>query len=98
MWIIRTALRYPYTFFIMAIVMVLFGSLAALRTPVDILPDIKLPVISVVWTYIGMPPADTSNRVITYYERQMTTAVTGIESHRSAALRLVEQLDSPASG
>lgn len=51
MWIIRTALRYPYTFFIMAIAILLFGSLAALRAPIDILPDIKLPVISVVWTY-----------------------------------------------
>jgi multidrug efflux pump subunit AcrB len=86
MWIIRTALRYPYTFFVMAIVIVLFGSLSALRTPVDILPDIKLPVISVVWTYIGMPPADMSNRVITYYERQMTTAVTDIDHIESQSL------------
>ena len=86
MWIIRTALRNPYTFFVMAIVIVLFGSLSALRTPVDILPDIKLPVISVVWTYIGMPPADMSNRVITYYERQMTTAVTDIDHIESQSL------------
>src|ERR1039457_3651514 len=86
MWIIRTALRYPYTFFVMAIVIVLFGSLSALRTPVDILPDIKLPVISVVWTYIGMPPADMSNRVITYYERQMTTAVNDIDHIESQSL------------
>ena len=86
MWIIRTALRYPYTFFVLAIVIVLFGSLAGLRTPVDILPDIKLPVISVVWTYIGMPPADMSNRIITYYERQMTTAVTDIDHIESQSL------------
>ena len=86
MWIIRTALRNPYTFFVMAIVIVLFGSLSALRTPVDILPDIKLPVISVVWTYIGMPPADMSNRIITYYERQMTTAVTDIDHIESQSL------------
>jgi len=86
MWIIRTALRNPYTFFVMAIVIVLFGSLAALRTPVDILPDIKLPVISIVWTYVGMPPADMSNRIITYYERQMTTAVTGIDHIESQSL------------
>ena len=86
MWIIRTALRHPYTFFVMAILIVLFGSLSALRTPVDILPDIKLPVISVVWTYIGMPPADMSNRIITYYERQMTTAVTDIDHIESQSL------------
>ncbi|HEV2703181.1 MAG TPA: efflux RND transporter permease subunit [Steroidobacteraceae bacterium] len=86
MWIIRTALRSPYSFFVLAIVIVLFGSLAAVRTPVDILPDIKLPVISIVWTYVGMPPADMSNRVVTYYERQMTTAVTGIEHIESQSL------------
>ncbi len=86
MWIIRTALRNPYTFFVLAIVIVLFGSLAGLRTPVDILPDIKLPVISVVWTYVGMPPADMSNRIITYYERQMTTAVTDIDHIESQSL------------
>ncbi|HEY6452615.1 MAG TPA: efflux RND transporter permease subunit [Steroidobacteraceae bacterium] len=86
MWIIRTALRYPYTFVVLAIVIVLFGALAGLRTPVDVLPDIKLPVISIVWTYIGMPPADMSNRVVTYYERQMTTAVTGIDHIESQSL------------
>src|SRR5665213_3374408 len=86
MWIIRTALRNPYTFFVMAILIVLFGTLAGLRTPVDILPDIRLPVISIVWTYTGMPPADMSNRVITYYERQMTTAVTGIDHIESQSL------------
>ena len=86
MWIIRTALRSPYSFFVLAIVIVLFGSLAALRTPVDILPDIKLPVISVVWTYVGMPPADMSNRIVTYYERQMTTAVTDIDHIESQSL------------
>jgi multidrug efflux pump subunit AcrB len=86
MWIIRTALRYPYTFFVLAISIALFGSLAALRTPVDVLPDIKLPVISVVWTYVGMPPADMSNRIITYYERQMTTAVTDIDHIESQSL------------
>ena len=86
MWIIRTALRNPYSFFVLAILIVLFGSLAGLRTPVDILPDIKLPVISVVWTYVGMPPADMSNRIITYYERQMTTAVTDIDHIESQSL------------
>ena len=86
MWIIRAALRYPYTFFVLAIVILLFGSIAALRTPVDILPDIRLPVISVVWTYTGLPPADMSNRVVTYYERQMTTAVNDIDHIESQSL------------
>jgi multidrug efflux pump subunit AcrB len=86
MWIIRAALRYPYTFFVLAISILLFGTLAALRTPVDILPDIRLPVISVVWTYTGLPPADMSNRVVTYYERQMTTAVNDIDHIESQSL------------
>ena len=63
MWIIKAALRYPLTFFVMAILMVLTGLFSIVRTPVDILPDIKLPVISVVWTYAGLPPADMSNRI-----------------------------------
>ncbi|HEY3729696.1 MAG TPA: efflux RND transporter permease subunit [Steroidobacteraceae bacterium] len=86
MWIIRAALRYPYTFFVLAIAIVLFGSVAAMRTPIDILPDIKLPVISVVWTYVGLPPSDMSNRVVTYYERQMTTAVNDIDHIESQSL------------
>jgi len=86
MWIIRAALRYPATFFVMAILMSLSGLLAIVRTPVDILPDIKLPVISVVWTYIGLPPADMSNRIITYFERQMTTAVNDIDHIESQSL------------
>jgi multidrug efflux pump subunit AcrB len=86
MWIIRTALRYPYTFVVMAIAIVLFGVLAAVRMPVDILPDIKLPVISVVWTYTGLPPADMSNRVVTYFERQMTTTVSDVDHIESQSL------------
>ena len=86
MWIIRAALRYPLTFFVMAILMSLSGLLAIVRTPVDILPDIKLPVISVVWTYIGLPPTDMSNRIITYFERQMTTAVNDIDHIESQSL------------
>jgi RND family efflux transporter MFP subunit len=86
MWIIRAALRYPLTFFVMAILIVLSGLFSISRAPVDILPDIKLPVISVVWNYAGLPPADMSNRVITYFERQMTTAVSDIDHVESQSL------------
>jgi len=86
MWIIRIALSRPYTFFVLAISILLFGSLAILRTPVDIFPDIKLPVVSVVWTYNGLRPADMSDRVITYFERQMTTAVNDIDHIESQSL------------
>ncbi len=86
MWIIRIALSKPYTFFVLAISILIFGVLAILRTPIDIFPDIKLPVVSVVWTYNGLPPSEMSDRVITYFERQMTTAVNDIEHIESQSL------------
>ena len=87
MWIIRTALRYPLHVLRAGdrdrAVRLARRRCARRSTSC---PDIKLPVISVVWTYIGMPPADMSNRVITYYERQMTTAVTDIDHIESQSL------------
>jgi multidrug efflux pump subunit AcrB len=84
--IIRIALQRPYTFVVLAIAIAIFGTLAALRMPTDIFPAIRLPVISVIWTYNGMPPADMSSRIITYYERQMTTTVNDIEHIESQSL------------
>jgi len=84
--IIRLALRRPYTFVVLAILILLVGPLAILRTPTDIFPDIKLPVISVVWTYNGLPPDEMSDRIITYFERQMTTTVNDIEHIESQSL------------
>jgi len=86
MWIIRVALSRPYTFFVLAIAILLFGPLAILRTPVDIFPNINLPVVSVVWTYNGLPPGEMSDRIITYFERQMTTAVNDIDHIESQSL------------
>ena len=85
-WLIRTALDRPYTFIVLGILIALIGPLAALRTPVDIFPAIDLPVISVVWTYNGMAPDDMSDRIITYFERQMTTTVNDIEHVESQSL------------
>ncbi|MBS0364031.1 MAG: efflux RND transporter permease subunit, partial [Proteobacteria bacterium] len=62
--IVRLALRRPYTFVVLAILIVLLGPLAAVRTPTDIFPEIKIPVIAVVWTYRGLPPDDMAGRVI----------------------------------
>ncbi len=84
--IIRLALNRPYTFVVLAILIVIVGVLAALRTPTDIFPNIKLPVISVVWTYNGLPPDEMSDRVITYFERQMTSSVNDIEHIESQSL------------
>jgi multidrug efflux pump subunit AcrB len=85
-WLIRIALQRPYTFIVLGILILLMGPLAILRTPVDIFPGINLPVISVIWTYNGMPPSDMSDRIITYYERQMTTTVNDIEHIESQSL------------
>ena len=84
--IVRLALRRPYTFVVTAILIVLFGGLAAIRTPTDIFPDIKIPVVAAVWSYAGLAPDDMAGRVIYYYERQMTLAVNDIEHIESQSL------------
>jgi multidrug efflux pump subunit AcrB len=84
--IVRLALRRPYTAFVLAILILIFGPLAALKTPTDIFPDIKIPVIAVVWTYRGLPPDDMSGRVIYYYERQLSSSVNDIEHIESQSL------------
>jgi len=77
--LVRLALRRPYTFVVLALLILIFGPLAALKTPTDILPDIRIPVIAVVWTYRGLSPEDMSGRVIYYYERTLTSSVNDIE-------------------
>jgi len=84
--LVRLALSRPYTFVVLALVILIAGPLAALRTPTDIFPNIGIPVISVVWTYNGLPPDQMSGRVIYYYERQLTTSVNNIEHIESQSL------------
>src|ERR1700741_4368374 len=84
--IVRLALRRPYSFVVLAILILILGPLAALRTPTDIFPDIKIPVIAGVWTYRGLPPDDMSGRVIYYYERQLSSSVNDIEHIESQSL------------
>jgi multidrug efflux pump subunit AcrB len=84
--IVRVALSRPYSFIVLAILIVLMGPLAALRMPTDIFPEIKIPVIAVVWTYRGLPPDDMSGRVIYYYERQLSSSVNDIEHIESQSL------------
>ncbi|HVV27105.1 MAG TPA: efflux RND transporter permease subunit [Rhizomicrobium sp.] len=84
--IVRLALRRPYTFIVAAILIVLFGGLAAIRTPTDIFPDIRIPVIAAVWTYRGLSPDDMAGRVVYYYERQLSTAVNDIDHIESQSL------------
>ena len=78
-WFVHIALRRPYTFVVLALLIAMFGSLAALRTPTDIFPNINIPVVSVVWTYTGLLPNEMSGRVIYYYERYLTAQVSDIE-------------------
>ena len=84
--IVLIALKRPYTFVVLAILILIFGGRAALQTPTDIFPNIGIPVVAVVWTYTGLTPEDMSGRVIYYYERSLTTTVSNIEHIESQSL------------
>jgi CzcA family heavy metal efflux pump len=77
--LVRIALSRPYTFVVLALLLLIVGPLAALRTPTDIFPDIRIPVIGVVWQYTGLPPDQMSGRITTPFERALTTTVNDIE-------------------
>jgi multidrug efflux pump subunit AcrB len=77
--LVRIALRRPYTFVVLALVILIVGPLAALRTPVDIFPDIRIPVIAVIWQYTGLPPDQMAGRMTTQFQRALTTTVNDIE-------------------
>ena len=77
--IVRVALRRPYTFVVLALLLLIVGPLAALRTPTDIFPEIRIPVIAVAWQYTGLPPEQFAGRITTLYERSLTTTVNDIE-------------------
>ncbi len=77
--LVRIALSRPYTFVVLALLLLLLGPLAALRTPTDIFPDIRIPVIGVVWQYTGLPPDQMAGRITTPFERALTTTVNDIE-------------------
>jgi multidrug efflux pump subunit AcrB len=84
--IVLIALKRPYTFAVLAILILIFGGRAALQTPTDIFPNIGIPVVAVVWTYNGLTPEDMSGRVVYYYERALTTTVSNIEHIESQSL------------
>ncbi len=79
MWIVRLALRRPYTFVVMSILIALLGGTAIATMPVDIFPYIDIPIVSVVWSYQGLSPEEMEKRVVNVYERSLTTAVNDIE-------------------
>ena len=77
--IVRIALRRPYTFVVLALTILIVGPLAAFRTPVDIFPDIRIPVIAAIWQYTGLPPDQMAGRMLTQFQRTLTTTVNDIE-------------------
>ncbi len=85
MWIVRLALRRPYTFVVMSLAILLLGITAILTMPIDIFPFIDIPVISVIWSYNGISPDEMEKRVVTIFERSMTTTVNDIEHIESQA-------------
>ncbi len=77
--LVRIALSRPYTFVVLALLLLIVGPLAALRTPTDIFPEIRIPVIGVVWSYTGLPPDQMAGRIVTPFQRALTTTVNDIE-------------------
>src|SRR5882724_6456898 len=86
MWIVELALRRPYTFVVLAMLIVLMGVAEILRTPTDIYPEINIPVVAAVWSYNGLPPREMEGRIATQFERAATTTVSGIEHIESQTL------------
>ncbi|HEX4055195.1 MAG TPA: efflux RND transporter permease subunit [Tepidisphaeraceae bacterium] len=86
MWIVRLALRRPYTFVVAAMLVFILGVLTILRMPTDIFPEINIPVIAVAFNYSGMTPSDMESRIVTPYERILPTIVSGIEHTESQSL------------
>ena len=86
MWLVRIALGRPYTFVVMAVLIVLLGAVTISRMQTDILPEIEIPVVAVVWNYGGLPPDEMEKRVVTNFERLVTTTVNDIEHTESQTL------------
>ena len=86
MWIVQLALRRPYTFIVLALLILLATPFVLLRTPTDIFPDIDIPVVSIIWNYNGLPASEMADRIVSVSERGLTTTVNDIEHVESTAL------------
>ena len=86
MWIVRLALRRPYTFVVVALLLVVLGVVTVLRMPTDIFPNVDIPVVTVIWSFTGIAPDDMEKRVITVTERAFTTTVNDIEHMESQSM------------
>src|SRR5260370_36722442 len=86
MWIVALALRRPYTFVVMALLIIILTPITILRTPVDIFPEINIPVVSVIWNYTGLAPSEMADRIVANSERGFTVTVSDIEHQESQSL------------
>jgi len=86
MWIVRVALNRPYTFIVLALLILILSPVVILRTPTDIFPSINIPVVAVAWTYTGLSPEEMEGRITTVYERVLTTVVDNIEHIESTTV------------
>jgi multidrug efflux pump subunit AcrB len=86
MWIVKIALNSPYTFILLALLILIMSPVVILRTPTDIFPSINIPVVAVAWTYTGLNPEEMEGRVSTVYERLLTTLVNNIEHIESTTV------------
>ncbi|MFZ0630428.1 MAG: efflux RND transporter permease subunit [Acidobacteriaceae bacterium] len=86
MWIVRLALRRPYTFAVLALLLMILGPLAIMTMPVDIFPNIDIPVVAMIWQYTGFSPEQMANRIVTLSERSLTTTVNDIEHIESMSV------------
>jgi CzcA family heavy metal efflux pump len=85
-WLVKVALDRPYTFIVMALMILIFGPLAAIRTPTDIFPEIAIPILGVAFQYTGLSPDDMGARVMANYERLLSTTVNDVEHVESLSL------------
>ncbi len=86
MWIVRLALRRPYTFAVVALLLMILGPLAIVTMPVDIFPNINIPVVAMIWQYQGFSPQQMADRIVTLSERSLTTTVNDIEHIESTSV------------
>jgi multidrug efflux pump subunit AcrB len=86
MWIVKIALQRSYTFFVLAIIIVLLGGYAIAKTPTDIFPNIKIPVAAVIWRYTGLLPEEMANRIVLFSERIAQTTVNDVEHTESQSV------------
>lgn len=86
MWIVRVALERPYTFIVLSLLILIFGTLSIVNTPKDIFPTINIPIISVVWNYTGLPPDEMANRITSNFERAVAFAANDLEHDESQSL------------